>query len=160
MFLKKWAATRDFQECGILRGVDSDGPVRPSVELRNFKWYSSVARQSWSNQETSKGSDQTVRMRRLVWAFAGRTYLIVGNLMSRLKYVRHCLCNALYVYCRGRAVTNVGKTCGPTPCFVLAINTFKLSGSVVECLTRDQEAAGSSLTGVTALWSLSKTHLS
>ena len=34
------------------------------------------------------------------------------------------------------------------------------SGSVVECLTRDQEAADSSLTGVTALWSLSKTHLS
>ena len=34
------------------------------------------------------------------------------------------------------------------------------SGSVVECLTRDREAAGLSLTGVTALWSLSKTHLS
>ena len=34
------------------------------------------------------------------------------------------------------------------------------SGSVVECLTRDKGAAGSSLTGVTALWSLSKTHLS
>ena len=33
-------------------------------------------------------------------------------------------------------------------------------GSVVECLTGDQEAPGSSLTGVTALWSLSKTHLS
>ena len=33
------------------------------------------------------------------------------------------------------------------------------SGSVVECLTRDQGAAGSSLTGVTALWSLSKAHL-
>ena len=47
--------------------------------------------------------------------------------MSRLRYVRYCLCNALYVYCRGRAVTNVGKTCGPTPCFVLAINTFKLN---------------------------------
>ena len=28
------------------------------------------------------------------------------------------------------------------------------------CLTRDREAAGSSLTGVTALWSLNKTHLS
>ena len=27
-------------------------------------------------------------------------------------------------------------------------------------LTRDQRAAGSSLPGVTALWSLSKTHLS
>ena len=33
------------------------------------------------------------------------------------------------------------------------------SGSVVECLTRDREAGGSSLT-VTGLWSLSKTHLS
>ena len=34
------------------------------------------------------------------------------------------------------------------------------NGSVVECLTRDRRAAGSSLTGVIALWSLSKTHLS
>ena len=33
------------------------------------------------------------------------------------------------------------------------------SGSVVECLTRDLEAEGSSLMGVTALSSLSKTHL-
>ena len=33
------------------------------------------------------------------------------------------------------------------------------SGSVVECLTRDRRAALSSLTGFTALWSLSKTHL-
>ena len=31
-------------------------------------------------------------------------------------------------------------------------------GSVVECLTRDRGAAGSSLTGVTVLWSLSKAH--
>ena len=34
------------------------------------------------------------------------------------------------------------------------------SGSVVDCLTRDRGAADSSLTGVTALWSLGKTHLS
>ena len=34
------------------------------------------------------------------------------------------------------------------------------SGSVVEGLTQDRRAAGSSLTGVTALWSLSKTDLS
>ena len=34
------------------------------------------------------------------------------------------------------------------------------SDSVVECLTGDRGAAGSSLTVVTALWSLSKTHLS
>ena len=37
---------------------------------------------------------------------------------------------------------------------------FKRSGSVVECLTGDLRAAGSSLTDVTALWSLGKTHLS
>ena len=30
------------------------------------------------------------------------------------------------------------------------------SGSVVECLTQDQGAVSSSLTGITALWSLSK----
>ena len=34
------------------------------------------------------------------------------------------------------------------------------SGSVVECLTRNREATGSSLTGVTVFWSLNKTHLS
>ena len=34
------------------------------------------------------------------------------------------------------------------------------SGSVEECWTQDRRAAGSSLTGATALWSLSKTHLS
>ena len=127
LFLKKWAATRDIQQCGILRNVDSDEPVQPSVGLETSNDIRSVAWQSWSIQATSKGSDQTARMRRLVWAFAGRTYLIVGILMFRLIYVRHCLCNALYVYCRGRAVTNVGKTCCPTPCFVLAINTFKLN---------------------------------
>ena len=39
-------------------------------------------------------------------------------------------------------------------------STRECSGSVVECLTRDRGAAGSRLTGITALWSLSKTHLS
>ena len=34
------------------------------------------------------------------------------------------------------------------------------SGSAVEHLTRNREAAGLSLTSVTGLWSLSKTHLS
>ena len=34
------------------------------------------------------------------------------------------------------------------------------SGSVVECLTQEREVVGSNLTGVTSLWSLSKTHLS
>ena len=40
------------------------------------------------------------------------------------------------------------------------LSSRERGGSVVECLTRDRRAAGSSLTGVTALWSLSETHLS
>ena len=43
---------------------------------------------------------------------------------------------------------------------ILKLLSRERSGSVVECLTRDREATGSSLTCVTALWSLSKTHLS
>ena len=44
------------------------------------------------------------------------------------------------------------------PFYYMAI--WEGSGSEVECLPRDRRATGSSLTGVTALWSLSKTHLS
>ena len=42
------------------------------------------------------------------------------------------------------STTNVGKTCGPTPCFILAINTFKLKknpppgkSQVAICLLRN-----------------------
>ena len=41
-----------------------------------------------------------------------------------------------------------------------SIMLFPPASAVVECLTRNLEAVGSSLTGVAALWSLSKTHLS
>ena len=51
------------------------------------------------------------------------------------------------------------KVCwGNLAIFVLRFGQQR--GSVVECLTRDREAAGSSLTNVIALWSMSKTHLS
>ena len=46
------------------------------------------------------------------------------------------------------------------PCQFNRVISKERSGSVVECLTHDQRVAGSSLTGVTALWSLSKIHLS
>ena len=39
---------------------------------------------SYNIQGSSKGSDQTARMRRLIRGFTGRTYCIVGHLMSRL----------------------------------------------------------------------------
>ena len=37
-----------------------------------------------NTQATSKDSDQTAHMRRLIWGFADRTYHIVGNLMHWL----------------------------------------------------------------------------
>ena len=62
------------------------------------------------------------------------------------------------------ARNSVGQNLGPSCLQRLSAeeksSRRELSGSVVECLTRDPRAAGSSLTGVTALWSLSKTHLS
>ena len=33
-----WAATCEFQHCGILTGVDSDVPVQPPFKLRNSQW--------------------------------------------------------------------------------------------------------------------------
>ena len=48
---------------------------------RNSKYCSSVADPVLNIQETSKGSDQSVLMLRLVSAFPCRSYHIVGNLM-------------------------------------------------------------------------------
>ena len=78
-----WAVTCDFQQCGILTSVDSDKPVQPPFKLK----FESVAQQFYNIQATSKGSDQTACMHRLIWGFAGRTYQIVGNLVSWLNYV-------------------------------------------------------------------------
>ena len=60
------------------------------LSLENPSGARLVARRSWGVQATSKCSDQTAHMRRLVWAFVGRTYHIVGSLMSRLIYANTC----------------------------------------------------------------------
>ena len=36
-YINIWAATCDFQQCGILTSVDSDEPVQPPFKLRNSK---------------------------------------------------------------------------------------------------------------------------
>ena len=38
--IKIWAATCDFQQCGILTCVESDEHVQPPFKLRNSKWCS------------------------------------------------------------------------------------------------------------------------
>ena len=80
----KWAATCDFQECSMFTSVHSGEPVQPHFKDRNSKWCS-VSRFTITSPATSKDSDQTARMRRLIWGFAGRTYHIVGNLIRRPK---------------------------------------------------------------------------
>ena len=55
---------------------------------------------------------------------------------------------------------NVNKAFYTDNVFVTCFCLREHSGSTVECLTQDWGAAGSSLTSVTVLWSLSKTHLS
>ena len=37
LHLNKYAATCDFQQCGIFTSVDSDEPMRSPVKLRNSK---------------------------------------------------------------------------------------------------------------------------
>ena len=77
--------TPDFQQCGILTSADSGEPVQPPFKRRNSKWCSVSSLTLIEYSSESKGSDQTMRMCRLVLAFAGRTWHIVGNLMPRLK---------------------------------------------------------------------------
>ena len=64
--------------------VDSDEPVQPPFKLQTPNDVQTVAEQSYNIRVTSKGSDQSAHMRRLIRGFAGRAYHIVGNLMSRL----------------------------------------------------------------------------
>ena len=66
----------------------------PLLSLETPKDVRSVANQLLNIQATSKGYNQTARMRRLIWAFAGRTYHIVGKLMSQLR-----LFIILQIYC-------------------------------------------------------------
>ena len=64
-----------FDKCRLRR----TGAASSSLSLETPNDVQSVAQHSLNIQATSKGSDQTARMRRLIWGFAGRTYHIVGN---------------------------------------------------------------------------------
>ena len=68
-----WQVYTQMGLCSLLLSLETPNHVR------------SVAQQSKNIQATNKGSDQTARMRRLIWGFVGRTYHIVGNHMSWLR---------------------------------------------------------------------------
>ena len=67
-----WQVYTQTSLCSLLVSLETPNDVR------------SVALHSQNKQATSKGCDQAARLRRQIWAFAGCTYHIVGNLMSRL----------------------------------------------------------------------------
>ena len=63
-------ATRDFLQSGILTMIDTGESVKPPFKKRNSKCCSSEAYQASNVQAISKGSDHSVRMRRLICAYA------------------------------------------------------------------------------------------
>ena len=56
--------------------------------MEHNNWATTCAFQQYNIQATSKGSDHPAHMRRMFWAFVGRTYHIVWNLMSRLNHLK------------------------------------------------------------------------
>ena len=55
-----------FPKFDILTSVGSDEPLQPPLSLETPNGVQSVVSHSWNIQATSKGSDQTARMRRLI----------------------------------------------------------------------------------------------
>ena len=68
-------------------------------------------------QATSKVSDQTARMRRLIWGFAVRTYRIIENLMSRLNIF--LLTSELIQYFKKSEVDIAITSVRPSVCWTL-----------------------------------------
>ena len=93
---------------------------------------------------------------------AGRAfYLLFATSLIKLINTRERMLDSIYHY----DIQNTLKSLfWRKTVIILSLFTqryiWERSDSVVECLNRDRKAAGSSLTGVTALWSLRKTHLS
>ena len=79
-----WAATYDFQQCGILTSVDSDVPMQPHSNFRNSKWCSasSLTLVEYSSDKQRLWSDCAYAQAdlRLWWS----QYHIVENLMHWL----------------------------------------------------------------------------
>ena len=82
----------------------------------------------------------------------------VNNLLQKLNYVKRIQYsvvkqkfNIIHIICENYIKKYLE--------YYAKHSLFKGS-AVAQCLTRDRRAGGSSLTGVTALWSLSKTHFS
>ena len=127
---------------------------RWNIRENNFILISTLDRRQSKTLILSTNVDQKRRhiaIKNTVSKLATSCILIIG----KIQQLEWLLYDLGFLGC-WKIICKRGKHCH----ILIIIHTFLRSGSVVECLTRDRGATGSSLTGVTALWSLSKTHLS
>ena len=82
---------------------DADQPVFPPSMARVLVYPSLDSRRLWKAHAISDDSDQTARMRRLVWVFAGRTrlscnYNLTGALVGLFFMIRPFLANSIFSF--------------------------------------------------------------
>ena len=116
-----WAATCDFQPCGILTSVDSYEPVEPPFKLWSSKWYSvsSLTLLEYSRDKQKLWSDCMYAQAylRLWWS----CIQIVGNLMPRLIYLECSSFSNQYdiYFIRWSEIHIWAATCDFQPCGIL-----------------------------------------
>ena len=90
-----WAASWQNQQNDCAPSEDSDQPGHPPSLIRCPVWSESSLCAQWVAKDPSflsvdsEDSDQTGRMHRLIWVFAGRTDHLVGFVMRRLIYEKN-----------------------------------------------------------------------
>ena len=142
---------------------------RRQVFLRQGQ-YEHQHEKTWLWHANNKGAEELGLLHSLISAFVTDIHYLeswVSQACSMQNFnIPDCFCSwtvwfASYLFRKSRR-QGFWCQCQYSLCPFNAFNADyrERSGSVVECLTRDRRAEGSSLTGVTALWSFSKTHLS
>ena len=81
-----WAASWQIRQNSYAPSEDSDQPGYPSSLIRVFTCAQWVAKGPMFLNADGEESDQTGRMLKLVWVFAGRTCHFVRFVMRRLKF--------------------------------------------------------------------------
>ena len=88
-------------------------PAKTQISLGIRPVWSESSLSTWRNLGSlvthwahSKDSDQTGRMHRLIWVFAGRTYHFVGFVMRRLTFKMGVVCTC-FIMCISRLIAHL-----------------------------------------------------
>ena len=109
-----WAATPDFQQCGILTSVDSDEPVQPLVQHRNSKWcavssltvieYSSDKQMLWSVC-TNAQADLSLCWSQIPHFWKSHVAAHMEFNHSKCQVMRVTSSGAVYIVCTGSVIS-------------------------------------------------------